>query len=200
MPHPDFFRYCDELLEKYRIDERVGLISGTSFGDLREQGLVAETEDFVFSRYPSIWGWATWRRVWNDYDVNISLWKEYYQEISMTTQSIVLRKKNDQLFENVYQGKINTWDYQVSFLLWSTARLAIAPRFNLIQNIGFGPNATHTIDASQEDARRVEMSPKRLSFPLKAPKIMTPNYQYQRSLEQYAAPPFFTRILKRLRK
>lgn len=59
LPHPDFFLYCDELLEKYRDDERVGLISGTALGDIRAKNFISGDEDFIFNRYPSIWGWAS---------------------------------------------------------------------------------------------------------------------------------------------
>jgi hypothetical protein len=199
LPHPDFFKYCDELLEKYRHDDRIGLISGTSFGDLRAEGLISGPEDFIFNRYPSIWGWASWRRVWSQYDVDIQDWKEYRQDISEMTPCVELRKRNDRLFDQVYAHKIDTWDYQVSFLLWTTARFAIAPRMNLIENIGFGPDATHTKNASQIDSGRIQMSQGRLQFPLIAPKIMVPNSNYQHWLEKHSSRSSFVKILNRLK-
>ena len=198
LPHPDFFPYCDELLERYRDDERVGLISGTSFGDLRAESLLKGNEDYLFTRYPSIWGWASWRRVWVDYDVNIVLWNEYSFDISMLVPSLRVRKKITQFFNLVSSRKIDTWDYQVSFLLWITSRLSIAPRFNLIENIGFGPQATHTKYADRVNNDRCKMGLGYLDFPLRAPKIMTPNYKYQLRLENYATRTIFAKLINRI--
>ncbi|WP_071467504.1 hypothetical protein [Polynucleobacter asymbioticus] len=199
LPHNDFFTYCDELLEKYRHDERIGLISGTAYGDLREQKLISGSEDFIFNRYPSIWGWASWRRVWKDYDVKIKKWENYRQDISPLTVNLKLRKKNDWLFDQVSNSKIDTWDYQVSFLLWSTARLAITPRFNLIENIGFGADATHTKQSYQIDASRIKMSRERLNFPLIEPKIFSPNYVYQVWVERYATRSILIKLMNRIK-
>jgi hypothetical protein len=199
LPHADFFTYCDELLEKYRHDERIGLISGTAYGDLREKKLISGPEDFIFNRYPSIWGWASWRRVWKDYDVKIKKWGKYRQDISPLTVNLKLRKKNDWLFDQVSNSKIDTWDYQVSFLLWSTARMAITPRFNLIENIGFGADATHTKQSYQIDASRIQMSRERLKFPLVEPKVFSPNYVYQVWLERYATRSILFKLINRIK-
>jgi hypothetical protein len=72
LPHPSFFKYCEELLEKYRDDRRIGIISGHNnlFGYRRS------ADSYYYSNIPYIWGWATWRRTWEAYDFNISLWPE----------------------------------------------------------------------------------------------------------------------------
>ena len=199
LPHPDFFVYCDELLERYRNDERVGLISGTAFGDLRIKKLLSGPEDYLFNRYPSIWGWASWRRFWRDYDVSIKLWEKYRQDISPLTTDLKLRKRNDWLFDQVSNSKIDTWDYQVSFLLWSTSRISITPRFNLIENIGFGEDATHTKKSYQIDFNRIQMSDERLSFPLIGPEIFAPSHAYQRWIERYATRSILSKLLNRLK-
>jgi hypothetical protein len=199
LPHPDFFPYCDELLAKYRDDERVGLISGTAFGDLKNELIVKDDEDYLFCRYPSIWGWATWQRVWKDYDLNISLWKSYRAEISNQTTNLKLRKRNNQLFDLAYTSKIDTWDYQVSFLLWSTARFSICPRLNLIKNIGFGSDATHTKTKISSDDARYKMSEFGLSFPLTPPKMMAPNIRYQKWIEHIATRSLLTKIMNKVK-
>ena len=199
LPHPDFFQYCDELLEKYRDDERIGLVSGMAFGDLQNEKLVKGGEDYLFCRYPSIWGWASWRRVWKDYDPSIVLWNSYRDDVSNQTINMKLRKRNEQLFDLVGNGKADTWDYQVSFLLWTTSRLCICPRFNLIDNIGFGSNATHTTTNLSKSDVRYKMSSLRLNFPLNSPKILAPNYRYQQWVEGFATRPIFVKILNRLK-
>ncbi len=199
LPHPDFFVYCDELLEKYRDDERIGLISGTSFVDLQEEHFLKDSEDYIFTRYPSIWGWASWKRVWNDYDLDIKLWKTHRQDVSVMTPYLKLRKKNDRLFDQVSRSQIDTWDYQVSFLLWSTGRLSICPRFNLIENIGFGPDATHTKIRKSNKNGSNQLSAFRLVFPLVVPKILVPNYAYQEWIEKMATKSILRKILDRLK-
>jgi hypothetical protein len=199
LPHPDFFPYCDELLARYRVDERVGLISGTALGDCRAKGLLTGHEDYLFTRYPSIWGWASWRRFWKDYDPDIKLWKTYRNDISVLTTNPKLRRRNDELFDKVANSKIDTWDYQVSFLLWSTGRLSICPRVDLIENIGFGPDATHTQFKPSWYSNVKNLNTLRLSFPLRYPEIIAPNYAYQKCIEKISTRSIFLKIVDRLK-
>lgn len=198
MPHPDFFAYCAQMLERYRDDNRIGLIAGTALCDLRSRGLAWSDEDYVFTRYPSVWGWATWRRVWKDYDVSISNWPERRRDIAALTHHPRLARINSALFDRVFEGGIDTWDYQVSFMLWSTSRLAIVPRFNLIENLGFGPGATHTTSADHPLAGRATMHTERLAGPLRPPSHVMPNLAYQEYVEHFASRPLFIRLLERL--
>lgn len=195
LPHPDFFSYCDALLERYRDDQRIGLISGTAFGDLRKQQLVRGSEDYLFTRYPSIWGWASWRRVWKHYDADIKFWEIYRQDVSALTCNPKLRKTNETLFDRVVGHEIDTWDYQVSFMLWSASQLSVVPRFNLIENIGFGADATHTKTIHSQNIQRSKMGEERLTFPLVAPELMVPNYHYQQWIEKFATRPFLFKLL-----
>lgn len=200
VPKEDFFLYCDELLERYRDDQRIGLISGTSLTDLRRNHLLWGDEDYVLTRYPSIWGWATWRRVWRDYDVTIEAWPRRILDISALTVNPKLRKLNKQLFDKVWENSIDTWDYQVSFMLWITGRLSIAPRANLVGNIGFGPEATHTTEINCDMADMSRASDDLWSFPLIAPAHMMPNFAYQQYIENTATRSALQRVLERLRQ
>ena len=194
-----FFSYCGILLERYRDDDRIGFISGTSLCDIRSQGFAWAEEDYVYSRYPSVWGWASWRRVWNDYDASISDWKDRRDDITALTHHPKLSLINASLFDRVFEGKIDTWDYQVSFMLWITSRLAIVPRFNLVENIGFGPEATHTKIAKHSLSNLSKMHSSRLVTQLQAPTCMIPNYAYQRYIETLATRPFWNRLLEKIR-
>ena len=60
LPNQTFFRFCQELLKKYRYDERVMTISGSNL--LVEWK--SDIQDYHFSNHFSCWGWASWRRVW----------------------------------------------------------------------------------------------------------------------------------------
>ena len=198
LPHPDFFAYCAAMLDRYRHDERIGLISGTALMDLRKDGLAWGDEDYIYSRYFSIWGWASWRRVWKDYGANITAWQSRRKDVIHLTANRRLRQRHVALFDGVFQGKIDTWDYQVAFMMWSANRLAVSPRFNLIENLGFGPAATHTVRQGGEIERRSKMASERLHFPLAAPPMLCPNHAFQLLMERLATRPRFVGALQAL--
>jgi len=147
LPDPTFFRYCEELLERYRYDQRIGMISGDNF----QFGRRRNGDSYYFSKYVHIWGWATWRDRWvGSYDVNMVRWPRVRDEgrvgdlVGDTRQA----RYWSRVFEEVYQGNIDTWDYQWGFANWVEGRLCILPAHNLISNIGFGVGATHTVGIS----------------------------------------------------
>jgi hypothetical protein len=142
LPHPTFFTYCQELLERYRDDERVMLISGDNF----QPGPPRTPYSYYFSRYPHIWGWASWRRAWRHYDVNMSLWPTIRDAELLTDLFDDARSVEywEAILPRVANREIDTWDYQVTFALRCQYGLSVLPRVNLVTNIGFGPEATHT--------------------------------------------------------
>lgn len=198
VPHPQFFLYCGELLERFRNDERIGFISGTSLYDLRKEGLTWDGEDFVFSRYLSVWGWASWRRVWKDYDPDILSWPIDKEAISALTENSRLRSAHIKLFDKIHAGLIDTWDYQVGLMLWKNSRLAITPRFNLIENIGFNDDATHTQSANNLMAKLSRMSPSNLTFPLTSPHLIMRNRFYEKKLEALSTRSLIRKMCERL--
>jgi hypothetical protein len=146
-PDQSFFRFCEELLDRYRSDLRVGMISGDNF----QFGRRYTQDSYYFSKYMHIWGWATWRDRWVDsYDVNLADWP------LIREQGLLVDLLGDQkeaaywstLFEKVYSGKIDTWDYQWAFANLTRKRVGVLPAINLISNIGFGVQATHTVRTS----------------------------------------------------
>ena len=166
LPHPTFFRFCEELLEKYRDDERVMMISGDNF----QFGRKRTNNSYYFSHYTHIWGWASWRRAWKHYDVDMKLWPEIKQGAW-----IIDRLENKRsakywanVFDQVYKGNIATWDFQWLFACWLQSGTTILPNVNLISNIGFGSEATHTsINSPFANLRREPML-----FPLRHPPFM----------------------------
>lgn len=148
LPDPTFFRFCEELLERYRDDERVGMISGDNFQFGRRYG----DDSYYFSKYFHIWGWATWKDRWAEsYDVTMAKWATVRDEGRLVDLVGEGRESKywGEIFERVYRGGIDTWDYQWVFANWVNGRLNIVPAVNLISNIGFGQNATHTTGASE---------------------------------------------------
>jgi hypothetical protein len=163
LPHPTFFRFCEEMLEKYRDDERIAMISGDNF----QFGRKRRGYGYYFSRYPHIWGWASWRRAWDNYDVDMKLWPKirdggWLEDLLGDRKSVWYWKYK---FENVYQGKIDTWDYQWTFACWIQSALTVIPNVNLVSNIGFGIKAVHT----QDKDKFAQMEIESMSFPISHP-------------------------------
>ena len=163
---PSFFEYCDEMLDRYRDDTRVSMVSGCNLLSKRLQ----MQQSYFFSRYVHIWGWATWRRAWKHYDVTMAQWpaKQASGALhNLLDGNIALANFWEQIFNLVYAGKIDTWDYQWVFACWMQGGLDILPARNLIENLGFGPDATHT--TMETPQLLVESEPQDLVFPLLHP-------------------------------
>jgi hypothetical protein len=166
LPHATFFPYCEELLARYRDDERVMLISGDNF----QTGAPRTQYSYYFSRYPHIWGWASWRRAWRHYDVTMSLWPTirdggWLPDILQNRRSVEYWSA---VFDRIAQNRLDTWDYQVTFACFCQNMLAIIPRHNLVSNIGFIPDATHTVANSPLSDLPVHA----MRFPLEHPHCM----------------------------
>lgn len=165
LPHPTFFRFCEELLEKYRTDERVMMISGDNF----QFGRKGDEASYYFSRYTHIWGWASWRRAWRFYDVDLKLWDnpENRKHILRNFSTQAERKIWKLILDKVKDGNIDTWDYQWSFACLTQNALVIIPTVNLISNIGFGLGSTHTTGVSIV----ANMPTAAMEFPLVHPRL-----------------------------
>ncbi len=170
VPDPSFFPFCAELLEKYRADERIMMISGNQF--------VVEDRpakhSYYFSRYTHTWGWASWRRAWQHYDIGIRRWSDLRQTewLPQTLGDSDLARYWRAILDDVWSGRITTWDYQWAFACWLNDGLAVAPSTNLVSNIGFGEGATHTALADHPFAN---MASGALTFPLQHPPCVTCN-------------------------
>jgi len=170
LPHPSFFRFCQDLLDYYRDDKRIMAISGDNF----QLGRNRTEYSYYFSRYSHIWGWATWRRAWQYYDVKMKLWQEirdgnWLESILGKTQAVKYWTK---IFQTYYDGKIDTWDYPWNFACWIQNGLTILPNVNLVSNIGFGEDATHTIGSK---SRLANLGVQEMNFPLKCPPFLIRN-------------------------
>jgi hypothetical protein len=144
LPEPGFFHFCEKLLEKYRHDEKVMMIGGTNY--LLDRLRIPES--YCFSRYFAIWGWATWRRAWNRYDITMRDWPRFRRERQLDCfyPQRFMRRRISGMFEDAYQGRIDTWDIQWFFSCLSNGGLSIVPRVNLVSNIG--TTGTHSSEYS----------------------------------------------------
>jgi hypothetical protein len=169
LPESTFFDFCDEMLERYRQDDRVAMITGSN---LVSKEFVAE-HSYFFTYYCNIWGWATWRRVWKHYDVAMAEWPAWRDAGGLGKMSA-----GNRLFEPhwrpildfVHAGKIDTWDYQWTFTCWRLGGMTILPAFNQTRNLGFGAGATHTTAGAPEFVLDSRARP--LEFPLTHPSAV----------------------------
>lgn len=144
LPDPTFFSFCREMLARYRDDERIMHIGGTNFQD----GVARGKGSYYFSRLSHIWGWATWRRAWRHYDVTARSYPRFQASGAMANIFPSKRMQHAFLrdFANAHHNRVDTWDYQWTFALCRQNGLAVIPNTNLVRNIGFGSEATHTVD------------------------------------------------------
>jgi hypothetical protein len=172
LPHATFFPYCAELLDRYRYEPKVAMIGSNQFCPKSEQSDYPYS--YYFSKYPHIWGWATWRRVWQKYDINIKSWNGDPRSLSSISNPRV-RKHFARRFDQVYSGIKDTWDFQLVHLCLSSGLLAINPIVNLVENIGFDERATHTkkIHPTQVTAKM-----QRMIFPLSHPTELKPEENF----------------------
>lgn len=137
-----FFRFCDELLDYYRYDYRIVTITGCNL----QQGGQWGNASYYFSRISNVWGWATWKRYWGKYDGTLQRFQylDIEKEMHKLFKDGFLAKAWIDNFNLVTQNKIDTWDYQLQFTTFFEHGLCATPNVNLISNIGFDSNATHT--------------------------------------------------------
>jgi hypothetical protein len=168
LPDRTFFQFCEELLSRYRDDRRIFAISGDNF----QFGRTRTNYSYYYSLYNHCWGWATWRRAWQYYDVEMRLWEtardgNWLNDILDNTMAV---KYWHYKFQQTFEGNIDTWDYQWTLACWLQSGLTILPNVNLVSNIGFSlDDSTHTKNPNSPFANMpVEM----MQFPLTHPAFI----------------------------
>lgn len=169
LPSQSFFWYCEQLLDAYREDKRIMLVSGYNKQKKWKEG----NYDYFFSNLGGIWGWASWRRAWKENDLSMSQLEQFtensYFEYLFGRKAGRVRKKD---IWCVYDKNIDTWDYQWGFSRHVNSGLACVPSVNLVSNIGCGVNSTHTV------GKRSVLERHDISFPLKKNRFVVPDRDY----------------------
>jgi hypothetical protein len=195
LPVQSFYVFCQTLLSKYRTDESVMHIGGCNVFNQSDS-----SDDYSFISYPLIWGWATWRRAWKKYDVNMTT----YSEVKKTGRlkdifpKIGTRNFWENVFDKVVRNVVNTWDYQWSYAVLMNDGLCIVPTKNLVQNLGFTEEATHT--SGKKDPRS-ELQLFHLNGELKHPASTKIDLAWNNLLEKkYFSFSFIQRVALKLKK
>lgn len=176
VPDVTFFEYCSELLNKYRNDKRISIISGTNID--KQQIYTPLYESYFFSVIPLTWGWATWKRNWDKFDFQIKKWETINRKRFL--KYIFKDKRYYRVWElwynQIYKDPpVDIWDYQFFFSSFINKQLAIIPKVNLISNIGHDSDATHTTTA---DDIMGNIKRKSIKFPLVHPVKIIRNLSY----------------------
>jgi len=191
LPHLDFFFFCENLLNRHFSDEKIFAITGNNF----QKGEWRGDASYYFSKYIHVWGWATWRRAWKHYQVDINFWPKWKTSADWKahTPDKIERRYWQEIFDRCYLKKIDTWDYQLLLSAWYKNALTATPNVNLVKNIGFGMDATHTVNKLSEFSNmRVEKIgilkyPKIIKKNIKADRLVSDDHYYLR----YERFPFF---------
>ena len=197
VPSDSFFGYCAELLERYRDDSRIMSISGDNF----QKGRRVTPYSYYFSRYMNCWGWATWRRAWLLYDREMALWPEFRD-----SGGLVAWSDGDEgfvrywleIFDAAAAGKFDSWAYRFLFTCWAYNGLTCLPAKNLVSNIGYAEDGTHTFDPNDG---RAALPAYDLTFPLRHPGLVVriPDADRFEQLVSYGSgqPPPRPRLVRR---
>jgi hypothetical protein len=142
LPDPSFFGFAETMLNRYRHDDRILHVSGNNLTAPHHR----PPDSYWFSRHPWIWGWATWRRAWQQYDAEMSTWDARRSALEASFASSWERAFWIAAYEEARRDltKAGTWDFPWVYTCRSLGGLCIFPRENLIENLGFGGDSTHT--------------------------------------------------------
>lgn len=167
VPDLSFFRFCSELLARYRDDGRVASITGHCSDAPRSH---RDTHSYYFSAVGLPWGWATWARAWKDYDADLDFWPAFRRSGWLEARlGYVAARQWERMFDYAYQ--IQSWWIRWALTNWALQRSSIVPRRNLVGNIGVGGEATHT-GAGTAYERLQGIAATAMPFPLQHPAFL----------------------------
>lgn len=195
LPDLSFFPFCQELLDRYRGDCRIASITGTSLG-VRH---LKSNYSYYFSQLGGIWGWATWKSQWRRFDGRLSDWPSLKSEniLSEVFDHPGAVSYWTKVFDGLYDGiGPDTWDYQWFYSRLRDNALNIVPTVNLVANIGFGADATHTFVPQPH----VMPDSTAINFPLRHPKSFIPLRRVDRHVLNLNVESLFQRSAGRVRR
>ncbi|HAD82857.1 TPA: hemolytic protein HlpA-like protein [Candidatus Edwardsbacteria bacterium] len=178
LPSPDFFVFCRDLLERYREDPRVMTISGNNFHYSRPKSRTS----YHFSKYPLIWGWATWKRAWDRFDFSMSRWPSLRD--SRWLDGLLGNRRHvrywERIFDQTHREQNHSWAYRWTYSSWLNGGLTAIPSANLVSNIGFSREATHT----RKRIRVANAQAEPLDFPLIHPETILVDDEMDQAIQQ----------------
>ncbi len=205
VPSTDFFVFCEEILEKYKDDQRMDMISG-----MNHLGIYDKTPySYIFSKTGSIWGWATWKRVWDtvDYDMDFINDKDAIRLLSnaIIPKNVAKRLINGAILKHntLKSGEsLSSWTFQKGLNMYLHSGLIIVPHKNLTTNIGLTDDTTHAVNSIKKIPKALQrvfsMKTHKLNFPLKHPKYIVEDTEFNSEINKIMDPNKFITLLRRI--
>ena len=164
LPNSSFFKYCNHYLNEYRYDDNVYSISGSRFININKRS------NFYLGKYSLMWGWATWENRWNKYKIDTFDYTEVLRKTFLNRKT--LYNYWDNVFFMLNNDSIDTWDFQWILTVFRESGYVVRPPYNLVENLGFNQDATHTSDlnhpvASLKSYEIEEVFPNNLQYNIK---------------------------------
>lgn len=194
VPDQTFFAYCEELLERYKGDERIAMISGLNHFQYWDT-----PDDYIFTRTGAIGGWATWRRSWEQYDYELKQWETpgLIPRLTSAIHNPVVARQRIKIWQSTFDSikigkKISYWDHQWGLVRFLQSQYVIVPKHNLITNIGVGVNSTHSLTDTANKFTRGEnfffIPAQPMPSPLKHPSFVMCDWSYDEAFFRIAYP------------
>ncbi len=199
LPHPDFFLFCQVLLDRYADDEQVSAITGNNFQNGQRYG----DSSYYFSKYNHCWGWASWRRAWHCYQGDLPFWPQWRESDAWRQHAPckIERRYWTKIFDRVWAGQIDSWAYPWTASLWYLGGLTATPNVNLVTNIGFGHDSTHTSSTDSQLAGMVTGAIGDLTHPLVITQnLVADRYVFDNIFSGKKNQGFFLSLLRFQRK
>ena len=145
-PSQDFFNFCDIGLKFFKDYQNIWQLSGWT----PVHPSVKKPAAYL-TRYPHIWGWATWRDRWKKYDLNLENWNSNDKISDLPIFAHPKPHKNLDFFcknnlNDIKSGLIDTWDFQLAYSMWKDNSFSVSAGNPLCSNLGFDNRATHTTE------------------------------------------------------
>lgn len=193
-PDPTFYRFCAELLERYRHDTRVMYINGyNNFFNIK-----TTDDSYRFTKFGWQWGWATWRRAWSYFDLSMSSWPEFKKRGLHKSDAFDAGRITR--LDRHYKRNANAWAAYWGVATLMQNGLGISPMWSLVTNTGAGYMSTHGLDVGKAIDRGVPIHP--MEFPMKHPPFIFPDMEYDRQVMRIASKRgnLVRRILGKLKR
>jgi hypothetical protein len=173
LPNKSFFLFCHELLIKYKKNKKISMISG--FNPVIDYKI---KKSYTFSEYPSIWGWATWKRSWHLFDCKMNNWPQNKKAKWMKhklKKTFFFRFYWEKIFQDAFLKKNKTWDYNLVYSNWFHKTWSIIPQYNLVENQDIYDKIT-----THQNNFKFKIKKKELKFPLDHPQKFSVNSDYDK--------------------
>jgi len=158
LPNQSFFNFCSSLLDKYRDNKKIMHISGNCFAPN-----MIDNSSYHFLKIQHCWGWACWSDRWKLYGKDLSTYS--LKNLKKISDNPNVQNYWKSILLEMKQKKIDSWAYQWMFRIIEKDGLCINPSVNLVSNIGFDNNATHTKNPENILSDKLVYEIKKLSHP-----------------------------------